>query len=80
MCPRRQCGLGRRRIILDAIDRLPAQVSGLRDLDDVGVLAEHILDDFQLGVSEARLATVAGLLTFLSPSALMAEGRGGRLQ
>jgi len=53
--PRCQCGLGRRGIALDTIHRLSAQVGGLRDRDDVGALAEHVLYGGKL------FAVVAGL-------------------
>jgi hypothetical protein len=54
--PGRKRGLARRRIVFDAVDRLSAQASGLRDLGNAGGLAEHVPHRPELLASEARLA------------------------
>ena len=64
--PRCQCGLGGGWIILDAIDRLAAQVGGLRDRDDVGALAKHVLHRGEL------VAAIA----WLPPAVALAAGLG----
>ena len=43
------------------IDRLPAEVGGLRDLDHVGALAQHVLHRGQLRAGIARLTPAVGL-------------------
>ena len=61
--PRCQCGLGGGRIILDAIDRLPAEVGGFGDRDDVGTLAEHVLHHGKLVAVIAWLPPAVALAT-----------------
>ena len=48
-------------IILDAIDDLPAKVRRFRNRDDIGVLAQHVLNHGELLAVVARLASTVVL-------------------
>jgi hypothetical protein len=54
--PKRERCFGRGGIVLDAIDRLSAQVCCLCDRDDIGALAQHVLHRGKLFAAVARFA------------------------
>jgi len=54
--PGRQGALCGSRIILDAVDGLPAELSGLRYFADIRVLTDHVLYETELSSRKAQLA------------------------